>query len=144
MIGNPKWFKRRAYTGWGITPKSWQGWAYILGLTALTLIASLITYLIGMNDKYRLITLVILLSIIIIDFVDIARKIKQDERESLHEAIAERNVAWFITLVLSIGIIYQSIISILHNSLYIDPFIITALIGGTIVKGFSNWNLSDK
>ncbi len=144
MIGNPKWFKRRLYTGWGITPKYWQGWAYILGITALTLMASLITYLIGISEKYRLITLVILLSIIIIDFVDIARKIKQDERESLHEAIAERNVAWFITLVLCIGIISQLIISILHNRLYIDPFIITALIGGTIVKGFSNWYLADK
>ena len=60
-----------------------------------------------MTEKYQLITLVVLLSIIIIDFVDIARKIKQDERESLHEAIAERNVAWFITLILCIGIVYQ-------------------------------------
>lgn len=144
MIGNPKWFKRRTYTGWGITPKSWQGWAYIFGITALILIASLITYLTGMTEKAQLITVVILLSIIIIDFIDMTRKIKQDERESLHEAIAERNVAWFITLVLSIGIVYQSIISILHSSLYVDPFIIIALTGGTIVKGFSNWYLSDK
>ncbi len=97
-----------------------------------------------MTEKYRLISLVILLSIIIIEFIDLSRKIKLDERESLHEAIAERNVAWFINSILCIGVIYQSIISILHNSMSLDPFIITALIGGTIVKGFSNFYLSDK
>jgi len=27
MIGNPEWFQRRKYGGWGIFPKTWQGWA---------------------------------------------------------------------------------------------------------------------
>lgn len=31
MIGNPKWFNPRKYTGWGLTPNCWQGWAYIFG-----------------------------------------------------------------------------------------------------------------
>ena len=144
MIGNPKWFKRRMYSGWGITPKTWQGWMYISGIAALIFTVYLSAYFLGLREEYLLITLVVLLSLIIIDVLDIARKLKLDERESQHEAIAERNVAWFTTLVLCIGIVYQSITSILHNGMYIDPFIITALIGGVFIKGFSNWYLSDK
>ncbi len=29
MLGKPEWFERRKYSGWGLTPKTWQGWAYI-------------------------------------------------------------------------------------------------------------------
>jgi len=29
MIGKPQWFKKRKYTGIGITPVSWQGWIYV-------------------------------------------------------------------------------------------------------------------
>lgn len=29
MLGNPKWFKRRKYSGWGLTPATWQGWVYL-------------------------------------------------------------------------------------------------------------------
>ncbi len=30
MIGRPDWFAKKKYTGWGIRPKTWQGWVYIL------------------------------------------------------------------------------------------------------------------
>ncbi len=30
MIGKPGWFTTKRYTGWGIRPKTWQGWVYIL------------------------------------------------------------------------------------------------------------------
>ncbi len=30
MIGRPEWFKPRRYTGVGLMPKTWQGWAYLL------------------------------------------------------------------------------------------------------------------
>lgn len=29
MIAQKEWFGRRKYTGWGVTPKTWQGWVYI-------------------------------------------------------------------------------------------------------------------
>jgi len=32
MIGKPEWFKRRKYGGWGIFPKTWQGWVYIAAI----------------------------------------------------------------------------------------------------------------
>lgn len=27
MFGKPNWFRPKAF-GWGLTPKTWQGWAY--------------------------------------------------------------------------------------------------------------------
>lgn len=29
MLGKPEWFTTRGYTGIGLRPKTWQGWAYI-------------------------------------------------------------------------------------------------------------------
>jgi len=30
MIGKKEWFTTRRYTGWGLRPKTWQGWLYVL------------------------------------------------------------------------------------------------------------------
>lgn len=144
MIGNPNWFKRRTHTGWGITPKNWQGWAYIAAIATTAIVTSLATSLLGIQKKYQLIINLIPILIIVIDAIDIALKIRLDEREALHEAIAERNAAWFITLTLCSGIVYQAISSAFNSSLYVDPFIIIALIGAAIVKSLSFWYLSDK
>ena len=35
MVGKPNWFKRRKYGGWGLTPATWQGWAYIAIFVAI-------------------------------------------------------------------------------------------------------------
>ena len=32
MIAKPEWFNQRKYSGWGVTPRSWQGWAYTLAI----------------------------------------------------------------------------------------------------------------
>ena len=37
MIGRPEWFTTKRYTGLGIRPKTWQGWAYIAAVLALVL-----------------------------------------------------------------------------------------------------------
>jgi hypothetical protein len=34
MFGKPEWFKKRTW-GWGLTPVTWQGWAFTLGAAAL-------------------------------------------------------------------------------------------------------------
>lgn len=144
MIGNSNWFKRRTYTGWGITPKTWQGWAYIVGVVIFILTTYLVIFLLGLDKKYQLIIMLSLMSLVLIDTIDIVLKIRLDERECLHEAIAERNVAWFIIFILCAGLVYQIISSILNKNLYVDPFIVIALIGGSIVKISSFWYLSDK
>ena len=34
MIGKPEWFTYRIF-GWGLRPRTWQGWAYILAALLL-------------------------------------------------------------------------------------------------------------
>ena len=45
MIGNPKWFNLRKYGGWGITPKTKQGYIYSVGVGASIAAPQLITIL---------------------------------------------------------------------------------------------------
>jgi hypothetical protein len=33
MIGNPEWFTYRIF-GWGVAPKTWQGWVYVAVVAA--------------------------------------------------------------------------------------------------------------
>ena len=39
MIGKPSWFQRRKYGGWGLFPRVWQGWAYLVVAVGLFLLA---------------------------------------------------------------------------------------------------------
>ena len=144
MLGNPNWFKRRKYTGWGLTPKSWEGWAYILVSLLIIFSALLATRVMGLNEKYQLSVTLAFLVLLALDTIDISRKIKKDERETEHEAFAERNVSWYMAFTLGVGIIYQTFVSIFQGHLAVDPFIIVAILGGAIIKGFTNWYLSDK
>ena len=144
MIANPNWFKRRTYTGWGLKPKCWQGWAYVSAIVLVILATTFLVMTTGLQKKYQLMISACVYLIILIDFIDIALKIKLDEREILHEAIAERNVAWFITLILCGGVLYQAINSVLTKSFYLDPFIIVALSGAVFIKSASFWYLSER
>ncbi|KGP64254.1 hypothetical protein EP47_04175 [Legionella norrlandica] len=145
MFADPKWFTRRKYTGWGITPKTWQGWLYLAVWLAILMVAA---YLMKSFHLSQLLQTIIMLAIVLIlgiDALDIARKMDLDERERLHEAYAERNCCWAMVAVLSLGLIVQIIMSTKNNNLAdIDPFIVVGLIIGTIVKAISNWYYSDK
>ena len=35
MIGKSEWFNLRKYGGWGINPKTWQGYIYALLITII-------------------------------------------------------------------------------------------------------------
>lgn len=67
--------------------------------------------------------------------------LKRDEREYKIEAISERNAAWFMSLVLVIGIFYEVVRSSLNQEISINVFLIIALLGGAIVKSISNYKL---
>jgi len=144
MWGNPKWFKRRKYTGWGLTPKTWQGWVYIVVLVGTLMLLSFITDSMELNGWQQLSIVIIPALIILAEFISITINLDKDERENQHEALAERNVAWFMVTVVTIGLIYQVTISVYENVYQIDPFLIVALLGGAVVKAYSNWYLSDK
>lgn len=140
MIGNPQWFEMRKYGGWGVKPKSWQGWLYVLGILAPILVLLAAPW----SNSIRVTAGIIWILIICIDAIDIMIHIKKDEREQFHEALAERNAAWFITFALVCGLLYQVQRTINAGSFLVDPVLIIALIGGALTKLLTFLSLKDK
>jgi len=141
MIGKPEWFQRRKFGGWGITPKTWQGWLYI-AIFLLPIIAFQTIYQGAEEIKFGV--TIVWVGLLLIDALDIMRKLNKDEREERHEAIAERNAAWFMVVILTIGMGYDIITHALVQEFYINPFIAIALFGAVVVKGISNYWLEKK
>ena len=144
MLGKPKWFKRRKYTGWGLTPATWQGWVYLGILLCSVCFVSLAIIWLKLQTSYQIGIMLSMLALIVLDTTEIATKIDKDERETAHEALSERNAAWCMVILLVGGILFQSTVSILQGNLHIDPFMVAALLGGVAVKGISNWYYVDK
>ncbi|MFA6007362.1 MAG: hypothetical protein WC784_01810 [Candidatus Shapirobacteria bacterium] len=140
MIGNPKWFSVRKYGGWGLTPNCWQGWAYIAAIALPMIIISNLS----LSGMWPVALMIVWALIFSIDFIDIFLKIRKDERDIAHEAIAERNAMWFMVVSLAAGVAYQTATSAIKNSLQIDPVIIVALLGATLVKAITNFYLRNK
>lgn len=141
MIGKPQWFKPRKYSGWGIFPKTWQGWAY---MAAVILPMFVIQALPFWSEKTRLILLFVWAATVFIDVFDIMIRMPRDEREKIHEAIAERNALWFIVIILAVGVAYRAAAGVVMNKIDIDPVIIAALFGGLAVKAITNIYLDRK
>ena len=139
MIGNPNWFTRRKYGGWGLFPATWQGWVYLIVFIALIFGTQLIPWA---SEESRMIALSILAIVLVADTIDMMLKMKKDERETIHEALAERNALWIIIFVLIAGVAYQTAESVvLKAGVYIDPVIIIAIVAGWITKAVTNFYL---
>ena len=104
MIGKPEWFTYRI-AGWGIRPKTKEGWTYtgiflalILAITYLPIPENIKTYLIG--------TIVALL---VIDSLHIMMQLPKvhDERQNYHQLLIERNVSFMavISIIISMFIL---------------------------------------
>jgi len=141
MIAKPEWFNQRKYSGWGVTPRSWQGWAYSLAIIVVLVIFQAIP---DLDAQVRTAGTVLWVVFVALDLLPIMVTMKKDEREYKNEAIAERNAAWFMVLVLVIGIVYEIVISSLSHELSINGFMVLALFGGAIVKGVSNYRMDRK
>jgi len=131
MIGNPKWFNLRKYTGWGLSPNCWQGWAYVAIFVAPLI---LLSYL-NLEQNIKNIFTGVWLALFLLDIFHIMSQIKKDERERLHEALADRNALWFIILFL---IVYA------FTTDNLDPYLFASLIGATFVKAITQIYLRDK
>lgn len=141
MLGNPEWFARRKYGGWGLAIRSWQGWAYSIAM-ALPLFAF---QLLPEQSGLRLPLMAVWGTIILVDFADIMMRLKKDEREKLHEAIAERNASWAMILVITIGVAFQAASGIVANKIEaVDPFLVATLIAGLGAKAVTNYYLERK
>jgi hypothetical protein len=142
MIGKPEWFRRRKYGGWGLFPATWQGWTY---LAVFMFIAFGVQFVPTISEAARMIILAILVIVLFADTIDIMIKMKKDERETLHEALAERNALWAILLILTVGVAYEAAQSmVISNKVEIDPVIIIAIFGGLIAKAATNYYLDKR
>lgn len=131
MIGNPKWFSPRKYTGWGLSPNCWQGVAYIFAfIIPVAIISNL-----NIDQNYKNIFSFIIVVVLLVDTLHMMSQIKKDERERLHEAIADRNALWFLLF----GLITWALINQI-----IDPVFIAVLLGATVVKAGTQFYLRDK
>ncbi len=141
MIGNPNWFQRRKWGGWGLSPATWQGWAYIGVFVGLMLGTNYLPFAAQTN----LLILGGIGIVLVVDTLSMMMHLKQDERERIHEAIAERNALWAILLVLVIGVAYEAARNaVLSGVPTVDPVIIAALVVGLITKAGSNYYLDRK
>ena len=140
MLGKALWFKRRKYSGWGLVPATWQGWVYLAAAIALIML----TQALPIEENIRITLLFVLVFILILDVIDIMRRLPMDERERIHEALAERNALWAILAALTAGIGWQAYISALSKTVQIDPLIIAALLVGVAAKAITNLYLDRK
>lgn len=141
MIAKASWFGRRKYGGWGVSPKSWQGWVYV-GLMILPfMVFQTMPYWDMQTRMYVTVGWVVFL---MLDLIPVMVTLKKDEREYKNEAVSERNAAWFMVMVLVVGILYELISSALLQELRINLFLAIALFGGALVKTISNIYLDRK
>lgn len=134
MIGKSEWFQRRKYGGWGLSPKTWQGWAYV-GLLIL------ITW--GLMQWSQAAGYVFI-GVMCLDLVHLMVTLKKDELEVKIEALAERNAAWAMIGVIVIGVGFQAAQSAITGTSQVDYFLVATLFGGVIAKAATNLWLEHK
>ncbi|MCL5970015.1 MAG: hypothetical protein M1450_00735 [Patescibacteria group bacterium] len=140
MIGKAKWFVRRKYTGWGVTPKTWQGVLYIVVIAGVMgLIQSL-----PVAEAIKLVLSGIWILLVLVDIVKIMASLKLDEREKKIEAISERNAAWAMIGSSVLLILYVSTIGKELKGIDLMPALILPIFAGVIIKALSNLILERK
>ncbi|MDI6702602.1 hypothetical protein [Methanothermobacter wolfeii] len=137
IIARPEWFGRRKYGGWGVSIKTWQGALYLASIIMLILLIQLLP----LEAIARLYVTGAWLLFVFIDMFDVMWKVQRDEREYIHEAIAERNAAWAMMPILVVGMFIELILSSLRGEPRVNPFIALALIAGVVAKSVTNYRL---
>ena len=141
MIGKAAWFQRRKYSGWGLTPKTWQGWAYAFLIAVPIAVFQALPY---WSTEVRIAATGVWVAIIMLDVIHIMANMNNDEREYKIEAISERNSAWVMVVAIAAGIAYQAFNSTTGKGAEIDPFLFIALGAGVVAKAISNIYYSRK
>lgn len=105
MLGRPEWFTYRT-AGWGLAPRTWQGWVYILCFMAAWGLISLAPFREGVRDALSL----TLIGLLVIDVISIwaAMGRHHDERERLHQLIIERNCSVAAVFAVVAAMAYQT------------------------------------
>lgn len=90
LIGKAEWFDYKI-AGWGIRPKTKQGWLYCLVVVLIAIIISIIPT----KNIIKTSFLFILIILVVIDAIHIMFQLSrvQDEREQYHQLIIERGAS---------------------------------------------------
>lgn len=98
MLGKPEWFTYRSI-GWGITPRTWQGWVYVL--VFISIVFLLVSLPVPNDIKNTVIG--IFVGLFTLDAISVWARLGEhhDERQRLHQLIIERNcsVAAVVSIV---------------------------------------------
>ncbi|MCG2828025.1 hypothetical protein [Methanothermobacter sp. K4] len=121
----------------GSSVKTWQGAAYL----ASVLLILIAVQLLPLSTMARTYVTAAWLVFLFIDMFDVMWKVRRDEREYIHEAVAERNAAWAMMPVLVVGIFIELISSSLKGDPHVDPIPVIALVAGVIAKSVTNYRL---
>ncbi|NPV49666.1 MAG: hypothetical protein HPY60_00505 [Candidatus Methanofastidiosum sp.] len=138
IIAKPEWFTRRKYGGWGLGIRTWQGAVY---LAAMFIALIVLLQIAGDSVETKLVVTGIWMLFLLVDVFDVMWKLKKDERERIHEAIAERNAAWGMMVVITLGIFVEIMYNVMNNRIYVNPFLAGALAVGVIIKSVTNYKL---
>jgi uncharacterized membrane protein (DUF485 family) len=105
MIGKPQWFTYRIF-GWGLRPKTKEGWYYI-GVFILLLLG--VAYL-PIQETLKLYAMIALVVILILDTLHIMAQLPKvsDERENYHQLIIERNASFAAIFAIIAIAFYQA------------------------------------
>lgn len=142
MFGKPEWFRRRKYGGWGLAPVTWQGWAYIGALIVPFIILQ--AFAKRIDASVVMLVGIVWSAILVVEVARLMAGLLMDERERLHEAVAERNALWVILVILVGGYVYRTAQASGNALDVIDPLVIVAVVAGTAVKSLSNIYLDRK
>ncbi|MFA5106620.1 MAG: hypothetical protein WC506_06705 [Candidatus Micrarchaeia archaeon] len=134
MFGNPKWFTPRKF-GWGLGVNTWQGIAYILVFVAIVLVINALP----MPLDIRLGLSALAIGILLIDVLHIMTQVYSglDEREQMHQALAERNSAFVAVVGL---VVYGFYLSLAVKPEALEPLLLPLIVVGlgmAAAKGFT-------
>ena len=105
MLGKPEWFTYRV-AGWGLAPRKWQGWVYILGFLALWGVIRLLPLAEGTRDALSFSVVALLVMDAISIWAGMGRH--HDERERLHQLIIERNCSVAAVFAVVAAMVYET------------------------------------
>ncbi|MFA4982917.1 MAG: hypothetical protein WC588_01745 [Candidatus Micrarchaeia archaeon] len=139
VFGKPEWFAQRKYSGWGLTPKTREGWLYIVAIVVPFIVFQSLPI---WDAQVRAYASFAWAAFVAFDVFDMMLRMKKDERETLHEAIAERNAAWVMVVAIAIGLVYQAASSAISGNPQVDPILVAVLFAGLAAKAYTNFKLS--
>lgn len=156
MISKPEWWTYRKM-GWGLAPKTWHAWAYILVFVGLVGFFNGLAYLNILTYEMAQGLSMILTFLVVADTLHTMFSLPKvhDERQNKHQLVIERNSSYAAIFALMVLALYDSIqysLKVMDGyvptgiEMYI-PFdwrIGVVLLAMVLAKGVSSWYVERK